>query len=369
MLEEKMTTKLQQLENSEALRVLNGSRGLIDFSSNDYLGLAKRLVQIEPTEAGSTGSRLISGNSHGIEQFEEDFASYVHAESALFFANGYLANLGLFSCIAKRDDTILYDQFVHASIRDGIALSTSKKYSFKHNCLTDLRKKLEIAQGERFVVVESVYSMNGDSPDFKELIDICQAFGAYLIVDEAHGMGAIGDRGAGLMHTLRLQHQVFSRIFPLGKAFGMEGAMIVGSTLLRKYLVNFSRPFIFTTGPAPFKMAALAQQFEHYKSLNFVNHSASLLKQQLIKELGDEFRISTGPFGNIVMLTIGGNEKVIQAAEYLQTHGLDVKGIRSPTVPLGQEGLRICIHSHNTSAQIDQLCFNLHQFLLNLPPI
>jgi 8-amino-7-oxononanoate synthase len=359
----RMLADIQKLENSGKLRSLSLSEPLIDFSSNDYLGLAKTVITVTEQTAGSTGSRLISGNTEQLEHFENEFAQFVGAESALFFANGYLANAGLFSCIATRKDTIIYDQFVHASIRDGLSLSNSRSFGFKHNCLEDLEKKLAISTGETFVVVESVYSMDGDSPDLIKLIDLCEKYHAHLIVDEAHGMGCIGDNGKGLSNTLAPEKDIFARIFPLGKAFGMEGAFIAGSAILRNYLINFSRPFIFTTGPAPFKVTALREQFTKYKAIDFNNQHPTLrMKELLIKNLTSQFELSYGKYGNIVMVIIPGNDQVMIAAEYLQQKGFFIKGIRSPTVPIGREGLRICIHTYNTEEEIKSFCNHLMQY-------
>jgi 8-amino-7-oxononanoate synthase len=362
MLTERMKTDLHLLELNGKLRNLSPDNTGIDFCSNDYLGLAKRDTEVVIAKAGSTGSRLISGNYGLLESFEKSFADFLDVESTLFFANGYLANLGLFSCIAKKQDTIIYDQYVHASIRDGISMSAARNFSFKHNSLDDLARKLALSSGEIFVVVESVYSMDGDSPDLTELSQLCRHHKAHLIVDEAHGMGANGDTGKGLCHTLGISDCVFARIFPLGKAFGMEGALVAGSTNLSNYLINFSRPFIFTTGPSPFKIKVLEHQFSLYKQVDFSDETVTRLKKQAIDSLSNLFPIKSGEFGNIIMLKIPGNEQVMRLAQYLQENGLNVKGIRSPTVPAGEEGLRICLHNYNTTAEISLLCQQLHTY-------
>jgi 8-amino-7-oxononanoate synthase len=366
MLDHRMIAEIENLRLKGKLRHLSKSEQLIDFSSNDYLGLAKRPIEIRLQAAGSASSRLIAGNNESIELFEQEFAHFIDAESALYFANGYLANVGLFSCIASREDTIIYDQYIHASIRDGIALSTARSFSFKHNCLDDLGRKLALSKGVIFIVVESVYSMDGDSPNWAALIELCAQYNAYLIVDEAHGMGCIGDNGKGLVNTLSLSKHIFARIFPLGKAFGMEGALIAGNTILRKYLINFCRPFIYTTGPAPFKVAALIEQLTIYRSSNFAHPEASSLKELLLQELSGEFNLKYGTYGNIIMVVIPGNKAVMAATEYLHKNGLDVKGIRSPTVPVGQECLRICVHNYNTQDEILQLSKHLSTYAKNL---
>ncbi|MCL4171189.1 UNVERIFIED_CONTAM: hypothetical protein GTU68_025567, partial [Idotea baltica] len=208
----------------------------IDFCSNDYLGFAHTLRVAAPTSGGATGSRLISGNSTLAEALEQQIANFHGAEAALLFPSGYAANIGLLPAVAGRGDTIVYDKLIHASLRDGIRLSRAKALSFAHNDLTDLIKKLQNPEGQTFVVIESVYSMDGDQAPLTDIVNICQQYDALLIVDEAHGTGVIGKRD-----------QVWARVHTFGKAIGSHGAAIVGSQLLKSYLLNFARSFIYAT--------------------------------------------------------------------------------------------------------------------------
>ena len=255
--EEQLRLSLDERKSKHSLRSLTVSKGLVDFCSNDYLGfsrseiLREKIQQAEkenPSDrTGSTGSRLISGNTRFCEEIENRIAKFHHAEAGLIFNSGYDANLGIFSSVPERNDTILYDQLVHASIRDGIRLSYAHAFSFKHNDLEDLGRRLKVATGNIFVAVESIYSMDGDCAPLVEMSELCRQYGANLIVDEAHASGVFGRCGEGKVVELGLENQVFARLHTFGKALGCHGAIVVGSETLRSYLVNFARSFIYTT--------------------------------------------------------------------------------------------------------------------------
>lgn len=233
------------------------SRSLVDFCSNDYLGFARSEVlrkKIQRMEAeyhdariGSTGSRLISGNTRFCEELENRIAKFHHADAGLIFNSGYDANIGIFSSTPQRNDTIIYDQLVHASIRDGIRLSYARAFSFNHNDVEDLEKKLKAATGNIFVAVESIYSMDGDCAPLVEMSELCSRHGASLIVDEAHATGVFGKNGEGKVVELGIENKIFTRLHTFGKALGCHGAIVVGSETLRSYLINFARSFIYTT--------------------------------------------------------------------------------------------------------------------------
>ena len=245
-----LNNKLKQREEANALRLLAPQSQLIDFSSNDYLGFAKEAAihhinnnTSELIQFGATGSRLISGNYELTEEAEAFLANFYNAATALIFNSGYNANIGLFQCLPQRNDTIIYDELIHASIRDGIRLSNASNFSFSHNNLTALEQKLSNAKGLIYVVVESVYSMDGDMAPLTEIVAVCKKYNAALIVDEAHAVGIFGN-GKGLVSELGLENNVFARVVTFGKAVGVHGAAILGSNELRDYLINFSRAFI-----------------------------------------------------------------------------------------------------------------------------
>ncbi|HCW08412.1 MAG TPA: 8-amino-7-oxononanoate synthase, partial [Cytophagales bacterium] len=196
--------------------------GKIDFASNDYLGFAQHpelTVHGNPSlKSGATGSRLISGNSMEAEEAEKTIARFHRAEAALIFNSGYAANVGLCSCIASKDDTFISDELIHASMIDGIRMSFASKLKFKHNDVDDLENKLTKATGNKFVAIESLYSMDGDEAPLKKIIEVCEKHSAQLIVDEAHAVGVFGAHGEGLVNHYQLEDKVFACVYTFGKA-------------------------------------------------------------------------------------------------------------------------------------------------------
>ena len=354
--------KLNKRIEEGLYRELKDYSAFCDFSSNDYLGFSRD--QKELTQFGSTGSRLISGNSADIERLESEIADFHQAESGLIFNSGYVANLGLFSTIPNRGDTVLYDELIHASIRDGIRLSNADSFSFKHNDVEHLEGKLSKFKGNVFVVVESVYSMDGDSPDLLKVSEACRNFGANLIVDEAHAVGVVGEKGDGLVAKLHLQREVFATVVTFGKALGSHGAIILGSEILRNYLINFCRSFIYTTAPSPETILTIRNQYHKLKELYEKNSSEPLLalelKKYFITKAGASRELITGAYGNVVSVVIPGNENVRKVSNSLKNIGLYAKEILSPTVPKGAERLRICFHSYNSVTEVNKLieCLN-----------
>ncbi|HSZ87093.1 MAG TPA: aminotransferase class I/II-fold pyridoxal phosphate-dependent enzyme, partial [Puia sp.] len=264
MNEEFLNKKLAERKDLNAYRQLQLPKNKIDFFSNDYLGIskAKLLSAVDgQLSTGSTGSRLLSGNYPLIEETEKMIATFHDAESGLIFNSGYDANVGLVSCIAQRGDTILYDHLSHASIRDGMRLSFAQSFSFVHNDTEDLEKKLKAAQGNIFVVTESVFSMDGDIAPLKIISELCEKYNANLIVDEAHATGVVGEKGEGLVQQLNLQEKCFARMHTFGKALGCHGAVILGSETLKNYLINFSRAFIYTTSLPEISVEAIKNSY------------------------------------------------------------------------------------------------------------
>jgi 8-amino-7-oxononanoate synthase len=348
--------KLQQRRDADAFRQLRLSVNGIDFCSNDYLGIVRnKLLQFDHEHEvyGSTGSRLISGNYPLIEEVEKQLAVFHNAEASLIFNSGYDANTGLLSSVPQRGDTVLYDQLSHASIRDGIRLSLASSFSFEHNNVDDLEKRLQAARGNIFVVTESVFSMDGDVAPLKEIVALCEEYDANLIVDEAHATGVIGENGEGLVHALGLEKNCFARLHTFGKAVGCHGAVILGDALLRDYLVNFCRPFIYTTALPPAAVKAIAGAYALFPSMvTERSHLNNLI--EIFREKTSHLHIcrSLTPIQGII---IPGNENVKRVALGLQQNGFDVRPILHPTVPKGQERLRIVMHSFNTAEEVMSL--------------
>jgi len=366
-LDQYLHQKLDERKRNQNLRALSApDSSLIDFTSNDYLGLARspelfdsitsRLEQLRLNQNGATGSRLLSGNSVYQEEVERKLAGIFKSEASLILNSGYSANLAALSALPQRGDTILYDELSHASIKDGARLSLAKRFGFRHNDVNDLEKKLKSSEGRIYIVVESVYSMNGDVCPLKDLVSLAQQYGASIILDEAHSTGVLGEYGNGLACSQGLHDQIDVRIYTFGKAMGVHGACISGSEKLRQYLTNFARPFIYTTALPPHSIAAIDCAFE-FLSLNadLQEHLRKRISlyQQLTSSSNEESSTA------IQTVIIPGNQQVKEAARQLQQNGFDIRPILSPTVSAGGERLRICLHSCNTMEEITNLSMAL----------
>jgi len=370
--------KLKHRVDNNSLRQLPNEYNLIDFASNDYLGYAKNEYIFESTNQylisnnfkvnGATGSRLLSGN-HEIYRFTEDFiANYHNSESALIFNSGYDANVGFFSAVPQRNDIIIFDELCHASIRDGIQMSHAKSYKFAHNDMEELEKLLVKFQNSTiYIVTESVFSMDGDTPNIEELIQIAEKHTAFLVIDEAHALGVFGVKGEGHVQSLGLQEKVFARIITFGKGLGCHGAAILGSIELKSYLVNFARSFIYSTGLSPHSVATILVA---YKQFDKDQITMQKLKNNIVFFNQEKQRLGLKTLfvyskSAIQCAIIPGNDQVKNIATYLQNNGFDVKSILSPTVQEGQERLRFCIHSYNSEGEITDVLSLLATFVFN----
>nr|WP_073318549.1 pyridoxal phosphate-dependent aminotransferase family protein [Aquimarina spongiae] len=383
VLPKKLTKRLDERNAKNALRTLKTQNDLVDFASNDYLGFAMSssifdqahqiLTQNTLHHNGATGSRLLTGNHKLYIETESFLARYHNAESALIFNSGYDANIGFFSSVPQRGDMIFFDELIHASIRDGIQMSHAKSYKFKHNDLEDLSKKFEQLtskneehqhSGDVYVVTESVFSMDGDSPDLKEFVNLSKTYGFFLIVDEAHATGVFGANGVGLLQQLEVEQEVFARIITFGKAMGCHGAAVLGSKILQRYLVNFARSFIYTTG---LPVHAIATIQAAYGELQRTDETKKLMENiRYFRQKLKDYQIASLCIDSnsaIQCCIISGNEKVKKIAQGLQKKGFDVKPIMSPTVPLGKERLRFCLHSYNSKEEIDEVLKLLATFV------
>jgi 8-amino-7-oxononanoate synthase len=368
-----MRERLQSRADIGNTRNLQYHNNLYDFSSNDYLGFSRsvelkerimlELEKYPKSLLGATGSRLLSGNTEYAEELEKELAGIHQAEHGLIFDSGYSANLALFSCLPQKDDVILCDEYIHASVIDGARLSFATRKHFKHNNLEDLESQLKKSKGVCYVAVESVYSMDGDLADLIEIARLCRDYQANLIVDEAHAFGVFG---TGIVDLLELQPYVFARIVTFGKALGLHGAIVLGSELLRTYLINFARPFIFSTAPPFTQLLAIKIAYERLLSSPqasvTLQQKSSLLKANLPPQ---EQLLSTHNPSAIQCIFLEGNEQVVQFSQALVQRGFDVRAIRSPSVPKGKERLRICMHTHNTDEEILQLCAHLDHLSKN----
>ncbi|WP_027138241.1 aminotransferase class I/II-fold pyridoxal phosphate-dependent enzyme [Gaetbulibacter saemankumensis] len=381
-LPKKLQQKLDDRIAKNALRTLKPSNNLIDFSSNDYLGFSKSEFIFKETHAflkghhiaqnGATGSRLLSGN-HRLYPIVESILSHFHnSESALIYNSGYNANIGFFSSVPQRGDIILYDEYIHASIRDGITMSHAKAYKFKHNDLNDLASLISRFNNNEtiYVVTESVFSMDGDSPDLIALSNLCKTHYAYLIVDEAHALGVFGKNGSGRVQELGTETHVFARIVTFGKALGCHGAAIICDNNLKQYLINFSRSLIYTTALSPHALATIQtayQELTQTPSINQLKDNIAYFKLELQKNNLQNIFIESD--SAIQCCIIPGNEYVKNVALKIQNLGFDAKAILSPTVPINQERLRFCLHSYNSKKEIKDVLKGLATFACHKPTV
>jgi 8-amino-7-oxononanoate synthase len=367
---ENIRERLTVKANHGLLRSLVVRGHLIDFSSNDYLGLARGLPDLLGSEAdshrqerrGATGSRLISGHSAFYEQVEEQICSFHRSQSALIFSSGYLANISLIGALVTRHTTILYDELIHASLRDGIRLSGVKAFSFRHNDCTDLEVLAKRFAGPILIVVESLYSMDGDYAPLLEIVLLAERYGAEVVVDEAHSVGIIESEGRGLVNLLGIESRVLARTVTFGKALGCHGAAVISDEIVRQVLINEARGFIFTTAMSPHSLREIQRS---YQALPHLNRQRKKLIENidLFSRLvrGEESPITDSP---IKVVLIPGNSQVLHAAEQLQKSGFSVVPIRAPSVPAGKERLRICLHSFNQEQDIRALAKALKSLTL-----
>ncbi len=371
-LDDWMDAALKERKAQGMFRELSLTKSKIDFVSNDYLGLARseelrhqihdRYLSLKHPSNGSTGSRLLAGNSELAEEVESKLASVFRSEQTLLLGSGYTANLAVLSCIPQKGDTILYDELVHACMHDGARLSKADRHSFKHNDLFDLENKLKQAKGKTFIAIESIYSMDGDECPLKEVVVLAKTYGAHIILDEAHSTGVYGKNGSGYAAMLGLESEIAIRIYTFGKAMGIHGACIAGSKTLISYLVNFARPFIFSTAMSPHSLVSIQCAFEFLQKEELRQQqlrSNIVFFLQEYKDINHPKIPSNSPIQSVLKR---GNDEVKRLASYLQQHSMDCRAIRSPSVKPGSERIRICLHAYNSQSEIQKLIEALQSF-------
>ncbi len=361
-LEATIRARLADLQAQNLLRTLRRPFG-IDLSSNDYLTLSThpRVVAafaagVAAEGVGSTGSRLLRGERRAFEDVERQFAAFKGTERGLFFSSGYLANIAVLSTLADAGDVIFSDALNHASLIDGVRLSRASRVVFPHNDVEGLAHLIETTPctGRRFVVIESLFSMDGDEAPLVEYGELCRRTGAALIVDEAHAVGVYGERGTGLIEASGVAADVLVSINPAGKALGVGGALVTGAAWAIEYLVQRARPFVFSTASPPAVAHALLE------SLNVVRDEPERrvrlrgLSSGLRARLADAgHQVAHGP-SHIVPVVIGSNEAALAVASALHVDGFDVRAIRPPTVPVGTSRLRVSVNVGLDEATLDR---------------
>ena len=350
---QRIHAELSDLESRAELRRLKTVRG-IDLSSNDYLGLATdvRMKQSilqgvnSASRIASTGSRLLSGHDEVWTLLEQNFAQWVGAEAALYFTSGYAANIGLLSAVLRPEDVVFSDSANHASLIDGIRLAKCRRVIFPHLDLnfleSDLRRYASVA-GARAIVVESIFSMEGDRAPLADLAALAERYSAELIVDEAHATGVRGPRGSGCVADAGLSARVLATVHTCGKALAAAGAFVCGSDNLRRFLINRARTFVFNTGLPPYFASQIAAGMSLAKEMG--SERARLMKLSVF--LRDELRINGFDTGSsdsqIVPVLLGSNDAAVHFAEYLGARGFGVRAIRPPTVPARAARLRLSL--------------------------
>lgn len=378
-----LETALNRKRERHLFRQLESQPVGVDFSSNDYLSLnadgllADLLRQLLPiSDVGSTGSRLIRGQRLAFEQAEQAMASWIGREATLLFHSGYAANVGGLSCLFGPADEVFLDRLCHATLLDAVRLSGARRLYFRHNDMEHLDALLRgkavegqsggeqgkqrwtgAARGRRWILSETIFSMDGDMPDLQALDELAWRNGALLVLDEAHAIGVLGPHGAGLTAGQMAGRSLAVTSYPMGKAPGLMGAFLAGSAILKDYLINNARGFVFTTAQPPFLADLLRAVTGMMPSAEMEGRRARLrnLSEYTHRRLAEEgFDAGKQP-SHIVPVVLGGDERTLRTASHLRERGFSVYAIRPPTVPAGSSRLRISLHAGNTPDEVEAL--------------
>jgi 8-amino-7-oxononanoate synthase len=353
MMHEKLERNLLELAGQSRLRALHMPSG-IDFTSNDYLGLAGSDVLRQAAvdalargvPVGSGGSRLLRGNHPEHEALESEAAAYFGAESALYFGSGYIANFAIYSTLPQRGDLVVHDELIHASVHEGLRRGRAEFVAVPHNDIDAfdaaiVRWRAAGGKERPWLSVESLYSMDGDSPNLAELFAVADRHDAVVVIDEAHATGVLGPLGRGLAAPFEGRDNVIT-LHTCGKALGTVGGFILAPTVVRDFLVNRARPFIFATAPSPMIAAVTRAAIE-------ISRTDPMRREQLarlVQFAGSELRrrCNVEPSGSqILPVVVGADHAAVKLAAAMQSKGFDVRAIRPPTVPEGTARLRIAL--------------------------
>jgi len=368
--EQTLFRELRRVDSAQGPRIEIGGRTFLNFSSNDYLGLANHPVlkeaaikAIEQFGTGAGASRLICGSLVPFHELEEALADFKRTEAALTFSTGYATAIGTICALLGKDDIIILDKLVHASIVDAAKLSGVKLRVFAHNDLNDLEDKLKWAnqkariqnpESRILIATESVFSMDGDAAPLREIVALKEKFGAWLMVDEAHATGIIGKNGRGLADELGVGGQIEIQMGTLGKALGASGGYICGSRVLIDYLVNRARSFIFSTAPVPAAAGAAKAAIQFVQSGEGERRRGHLKAR--VEEFHSSFVIRHSSFHSAILpIIIGDESKAVTAATELREQGIFVPAIRYPTVARGKARLRVTLMAAHSSEDVTQL--------------
>jgi 8-amino-7-oxononanoate synthase len=375
--EQGLFRELRRVDSAQGTRIKIGGKTFLNFSSNDYLGLANHpalkeaaIKAVEKFGAGAGASRLICGSLAPFHELEESLAHFKKTEAALSFSSGYATAIGTICALLGKDDIIVIDKLVHASIVDAARLSGAKLRVFDHNDLNDLEKILKWVEKVRspkskvqsrpIVVTESIFSMDGDAAPLREIVGLKNKYGAWLMVDEAHATGLYGKNRRGLAEELGVSNQIEIQMGTLGKALGASGGYICGSRALIDFLVNRARSFIFSTAPVPAAAGAATAAIQFIQSSEGETRRALLW--QRIEQFNSKFKIQNSkPYCAIIPILIGDETKGVELAAKLRGQNIFVPAIRYPTVARGAARLRVTLTASHSTDEINSLAVALEQ--------
>lgn len=369
---------LAALERRGRLRALSPARGL-DFSSNDYLGLAQsdtlavaaRAALDSGVPLGSGGSRLLRGNHPEHEALETEAASHFGAETALFMGGGFTANTALFATLPERGDLIVHDALIHASVHDGMAASRAATKAALHNNAQSIDDVIsgwrrDGGTGRAWIAVESLYSMDGDIAPIDEIAHVARRHDAMLVIDEAHATGVLGPGGRGLAAHLEGRDDIIA-LHTCGKALGVSGALVTLPAVLASYMINRARPFIYATAPSPLIAATVRTSLKH------VSEDATLRQRHasLVRHAGQELANACGIAAtgtHIQPVIVHRDERAVRISSALQEEGFDIRAVRPPTVPEGTARLRISFTLNVSEADVTRMAERLAEAMREASP-
>lgn len=359
-----LAEELERLRAQHRLRTPPQLAGLKSFATNDFLGLARHPIPLPalPSTAGARGSRLITGNDAETLALEAALADWLQTPSALTFTSGYAANVGSLSALLGADDVAFSDSLNHASLIDGLRLSRASIKVFAHNDLAALERLLREtpATRRRWVVTESYFSMDADSPDLRALRALCDRHDALLYLDEAHALGVLGPKGRGLAAESSVRADVL--VGTLGKAVGCQGAFVAGAATLYEYLWNRARSFVFSTGLSPLIAAQSLANLGAVIAADPQRAALAARARRFRSHLEDDGHACMG-FGCIVPLIVGSEQRALQLAAALAASGFHVQPIRPPTVAPGASRLRVTLSAADSDEDCDTLATRLLELL------
>ncbi|MGD0743639.1 MAG: 8-amino-7-oxononanoate synthase [Verrucomicrobiota bacterium] len=380
--EQNLFRELRRVDSPQGPHIKIDGQALLNFSSNDYLGLANdpilkeaAIKAVEKFGAGAGASRLLCGSLAPFHELEEALADFKETEAALSFSSGYATAIGTICALLGQDDVVVLDKLVHACIVDAARLCGAKIRVFAHNDVDDLEEKLKWAEKtiqpptsdiqphkRILMVTESIFSMDGDASPLREMVALKEKYGAWLMVDEAHATGVCGKNGRGLAEELGVGHRVEIQMGTLGKALGASGGFICGSRVLIDFLVNRARSFIFSTAPVPAAAAAATAAVRFVQSADGEARRKTLWTRigELQPAIGN--RQSKNP-GAIIPILIGDEKRTVQAAAALREQGVFIPAIRYPTVARGRARLRATLTASHTTEDVKRLAAAVNELV------